>query len=280
MSKIKFGPSGLGGVKQAIDNLEMFSKLGLKACEINFTYQIYIKKKEDAGKIKRAAKKFGIRLSIHAPYWINLNSDDFEKVEASKKRILDSCKVAHWLDAEFVVFHCGFFGKKDARKSKISGATKSRTQDFVGKEESYFNIKGQILEMQKEIKKNKWDVKLAPETTGKVNVFGSVEEIARLVDETGCGFCLDFAHILAREKKIEWKKIKKLFPQKHWHCHFSGIEFSEKGEKHHKKTDVENWKRILSNLPKNKIITIINESPSPVEDSILGLKIWESKNTK
>ena len=60
MSKIKFGPSGLGSVKDAVSNLEMFHKLGFGACEIGFTYGAYIKEKEDALKIGKVAKKFGI----------------------------------------------------------------------------------------------------------------------------------------------------------------------------------------------------------------------------
>jgi endonuclease IV len=44
---------------------------------------------------------------------------------------------------------------------------------------------------------------------GKINVFGSVEEISDLVKETGCSFCIDFAHILARDKKIDYVKIEK-----------------------------------------------------------------------
>ena len=66
---------------------------------------------------------------------------------------------------------------------------------------------------------------------GKINVFGSVEEISLLVKETDCSFCLDFAHILARDKKIDMKKIEKLFPEKEWHAHYSGIEYGEKGER-------------------------------------------------
>jgi hypothetical protein len=47
----------------------------------------------------------------------------------------------------------------------------------------------------------------------------------------------------------------------------------EKGERNHKRTGKENWKKLLDNLPKDKQITIINESPSPFEDSIDGLKL-------
>ena len=199
---IIFGPAGLGSVKEAISNLEEYYKLGLKACEIAFTYGVYIKKKEDAEKIKDAARKFDIKLSIHAPYWINLNSQEKEKIKASKKRILDSCKAGELLGAGVVVFHPGFYSKNS-------------------KEETFQNIKKRILESQKEIKSNNWKIKLAPETTGKINVFGSVEEIKKLVEETKCSFCIDFAHILAREKEVNYDKIKKAFPEEKWQCHFS-----------------------------------------------------------
>jgi deoxyribonuclease IV len=251
---IKIGPSGIGPVKEIEKTFENYKHLGIKCAEIPFTYGIYIKNKKVAEMIKKFSEKFNIGLSIHAPYWINLNSEEWEKVEASKKRILNSCEVANWIGAKKVVFHCGFFGKRK-------------------KEDTYENIKNQINEIQKEIKKNNWGVKLCPETMGKINVFGSTEEIARLVHSTNCSFCLDLAHILARDKKISWEKLDKLFPQKDWHCHFSGIEFGEKGEKYHKKTEKKYWRWLFKNLPRNKNITIINEAPTPIEDSIEGLSI-------
>lgn len=254
VNHIRFGPGGLGPVKGATERLEEFSELGLNACEIAFTYGVYIKEKNDAIEIGKKAKELGIKLSIHAHYFINLNSKEKAKVEASKKRILDCCKAGDLLGAENIVFHPGFYAGMD-------------------KEETYQNIKKEILELKKEIEKNKWKVKLCPETTGKVNVFGSLEEIERLVKETKCAFTIDFAHILAREKKVDYNKIKKLFPQKKWHCHFSGIDYGEKGERNHKKTTKEMWKGLLENLPKDKEITIINESPYPVEDSVEGMRM-------
>ncbi|MFA7708011.1 MAG: TIM barrel protein [Candidatus Pacearchaeota archaeon] len=252
---IKFGPAGLGGADEAISNLETYHKLGLKACEIAFTYGVYIKNKNDAIKIKEKANELGIKLSIHAHYFINLNSEDVRKIEASKKRILDCCRVGEELGAYLVVFHPGFYGKMD-------------------KEKSYENIRDAILDIQKEIKKNKWKINIAPETTGKVNVFGSLEEIKRLVEDTGCSFTIDFAHILAREKIVDYDKIKKIFGKyDKWHCHFSGIEYGEKGEKNHKKTTKEEWKNLLLNLPRDKEIVIINESPDCVNDSVEGLKL-------
>ena len=81
---VKFGPAGMGGIKEAISNLEKYKSLGFTACEIAFTYGAYIKKKEDAEKIKEASERLGIQLSIHGPYWVNLNSEDPEKIIKSK----------------------------------------------------------------------------------------------------------------------------------------------------------------------------------------------------
>src|SRR3989338_8173703 len=107
---IKFGPAGLGPVKTAGEVLENYKKLGLKACEIAFTYQVYIKP-EDAKIIGEKAKELGIELSIHAPYYVNLNSEEKAKREATKKRILDCCRIGELLGAEVVVFHPGYYGE-------------------------------------------------------------------------------------------------------------------------------------------------------------------------
>lgn len=254
---IKFGPAGLGPVRDAVSVLKQYHKLGLKACEIAFTYRPYITRKEDAKLICKKSKELGIKLSIHGPYWINLNSKEKEKIEKSKERILECCRIGTDLGAECVVFHPGFY-------------TKNR-------KESYENIKEAILDIQKKIKERGYTPELAPETMGKINVFGSVDEIKKLVDETKCSFCIDFAHILAREKNYNFREVLAKFKHyKKLHIHFSGIVYGEKGEKHHKKTTKEELKKLISNLPKDKEIVIINESPEPVEDSVLGLNVLKN----
>lgn len=253
---IRFGPGGLGGVKEAVSNLENYKKLGLKACEIEFTYGIYINEKE-AEEIKKAAEKNGIKLSIHAPYWINLNSKEKSKVEGSKRRILECCKIGNKLNAYCVVFHPGYYLKD--------------------KEEDFNKIAGEIKDMQEEIKKNKWEILLAPETSGKINVFGSPEEILRLVEKTGCFFTIDFAHLKARTKgKMSYNEMADYFKNfRQVHAHFSGIEWSDKGERKHVITPESELRKLLNALPKNKEFVIINESPDPVGDSVKGLKIYE-----
>lgn len=254
MAKIKFGPSGLGPVKEAIKNLEMFKSQGLEACEIAFTYGIYIKEKE-AKEIGEAAKKLGIQLSIHGPYWINLNSAEPEKIEKSKERLINCLKIGTHLGAKYIVFHPAFYGK-------------------FTKEETYINTKNAILELEEIRKKEKYTPKLAPETMGKINVFGSIEEISQIVRDTKCHACIDFAHILARSGgDYRFKETLDLFKDlDELHIHFSGIEYGDKGEKHHLRTPESEWEKLIMNLPKDKDIVVINESPSMVEDAIIGLK--------
>jgi deoxyribonuclease IV len=251
---IKFGPAGLGPVKTAEKVLEDYAKKGFKACEIAFTYSVYVKKDVDAEMIRKRAKDLGIDLSIHAQYWVNFNSAEKDKREATKKRILDCCEIGEKMGVKTVVFHPGYYGKGS-------------------REEAYPVIRDGIKEVMAVIKKNNWKIEIAPETMGKVNVFGSIDEISRLVKDTGCSFCIDYAHILARDKKVDYEKIEKLFPEKKWHLHFSGIIYGEKGEKKHKTTEKKDWKELLKKLPRDKEIIIVNESPSMVQDSIDGLRI-------
>ena len=259
---IRFGPAGLGGVKEAERNLELYASKGLKACEIAFTYGVYIKNKDDAIRIGKKAKELDIKLSIHAPYWINLNSKEKIKIEQSKKRILDSCEVMDWLGnggLGRVVFHPGYYGKDSPEKT-------------------YEEVKEAILDIQREIEKNKWNCVLCPETTGKVNVFGKEDEIFKLIRDTKCSFTLDFAHLLARSQgKEEYKEMYEKFKNfEQIHAHFSGINWGGKGERSHKLTPENELKKLLSILPKNKNITLINESPDPVGDSVRGLKFSQS----
>jgi deoxyribonuclease-4 len=252
---IRFGPAGLGPVKTAEEMLLHLHNLGIRACEIAFTYGVYIKK-EDAVRIGKKAKELDIRLSIHAPYYVNLNSSDEKKIGATKKRILDCCEIGELLNAELVVFHPGYYSKD--------------------REESFQQIKKGIIEIMNVLKERKWKIKIAPETMGKINVFGSIEEISRLVKETNCSFCIDFAHILAREKKVDYEKIERLFPEKEWHVHFSGIEYGDKGERNHVSTEKEKWVELLKNMPNDKEIVLINESPTMLEDCLEGMRVHKS----
>jgi deoxyribonuclease-4 len=255
---IKIGPAGSG--LATLEGIREIKKLGFDAMEIEFTYGVKMSVSK-AKEIGDEAKKLSIELSIHAPYYINLASDEKAKIKASEKRILDSCERGHYFGTKEnptpIVFHAGFYQGKD-------------------KEGVYRIIKESILKIQKEIKKNKWNVMLCPETTGKVSQFGDIDELIRLSEETGCSFTVDFAHMKARSNgNLDYKSLmEKLKYFSHIHCHFSGIEYTPKGEKRHLMTENKDIKELFSWIKKYKLnVTIINESPDPVGDSLKSLEL-------
>ena len=244
---IKIGPAGTSGLGYE-DGFAKCKELNLNALEVEFTHGIHMNNSA-AKEVGDLARKSNVELSIHCPYFINLTSNEKKKIEASKKRILDSCERGHFLNAHYIVFHAAYYGK-------------------YSKEECYNIVKKEILEMQNTIKKNKWNVILAPETTGKASQFGTAEELLRLSKETGCSFCIDFSHLLARNGKLDYDELfNKLKHIKHLHCHFSGIEYTDKGERRHIITPADKIKELLKYVKKyNKDVTIINESPDPFGD--------------
>ncbi len=251
---ILVGPAGIGA--PAEEGLKIIKKLGLSAAEVEFTYGIRMSNAR-AKEIGMLARQFRISLSVHAPYYVNFASDDKKKLAISRRNILNSCERAHYLGAKHVVFHPAYYGK-------------------MSKEKCYKIVKDAIIDIQKTIKKNKWNVILCPETTGKQSQFGDLDELIRLSKETGCGICIDFAHLEARyNKKPDYDEIiKKIKDVKHLTAHFSGIEYTEKGERRHIATPEGRIRELLITLKKNKIsITIINESPDMIDDSIKTLKI-------
>lgn len=255
--KILIGPGGTGS--PAIEGLKEIAKFGLNCVEVEFTHSIYMKSNKIAKEVGDAAKELGIDLSVHCPYYINLLSVEKAKITASMKRILVSAERGHYLGAKYIVFHAGYYGK-------------------LTKDQAFEGIKKAMLEMQGVIKKNKWSVMLAPETTGKTTQFGDLDELYRMHKETGCAVCVDFAHMKAKYLgKIDYKEVfdtMAKFKFKPLTGHFSGIEWGNGGEKKHTPIVDADMRELLKWILKYKLdIRLINESPDILGDAVKANKI-------
>ena len=254
---------GTGGVpitsknRSTISGLERIYELGLNAMEVEFVHGVNMKK-EMASEVGKVAKDLNIKLSIHAPYYINLTSSDKKKVEDSKKRILNSCELGHEMGAKIVVFHPAYYGK-------------------LSKEECYQIVKKECEEMIDILKsKGISDVLLGLETTGKKSQFGDLDECLKIAKEVnGCSVTVDWAHIYARNGgEINFKEIiDKVLKSKinHIHTHFSSINFSDKGERNHLTLDFKqpDYRDLVKEIKSRKIdITLISESPNLEEDAM------------
>jgi deoxyribonuclease-4 len=266
MHSIKLGPAG-SPVSGTLEGVRKVRELGLQAMEVEFVRGVRMSN-DLAKQCGKAARENSVQLSVHAPYYINLTSDEKEKREASRKRILDSCERGHHLGATNVVFHAAYYGK-------------------LSKDHVYEIVKEAIEEMQSVLESKKWNVRLAPETTGKGSQFGDLEELARLRKQTGCGICVDFAHIYARNHgvidygkvldSVEGMRLREL------QCHFSGITYTPKGERKHEviSSGKPPFEPLARELVKRKMdAVIISESPVTWKDSLLMKEIFEKLGYK
>ncbi len=237
-----------------LKGVQKVAAMGLDCMEVEFTYGVRMDLKT-AEAVGVLAKEKGIILSVHAPYYINLASDEKDKFAASRKRILDSCEKAHTMGAQNVSFHAGFYQNRPV-------------------EQTYHLIKNAMVGLQKEVADNGWKVKLCPEITGKQSQFGSLQELVRLKKEIRCGITVDFSHLYARQQgDIDYARILKKLPKK-FHAHFSGIEYGDKGEQKHVRTAKKFFEPLARELIRRKVdITIINESPKPYEDALMMKKL-------
>lgn len=262
-AKIRLGPAGSGGYAHStLEGVQRLPDLGLQALEVEFVRRVGMGV-DLAKSVGAEARKQDIALSVHTPYYINLASKEPEKIEQSKKRILDSCERMHHMGGGPVVFHPSYFGGQD--KEHVHNLTREA-----------------VLDMLKTIKKKKWKCQLATETTGKHSAYGSLDETIRLVNETGIIPCIDFAHLYARNNgRIDYGMVfDKIKPLKlrHIHIHFSGISYSEKGERKHLLLAAQQppFEPLAKEILDRKLdVTIISESPATWEDSQEMRKVFE-----
>ena len=270
-SKIFLGPAGIPAgckVGSTLDGIRYVHEIGLDAMEVEFVRGVHMgaAMAKDCGE---AAGKLGVKLSVHAPYFINLSSAEAEKITASQKRILDSVERAHEMGAYVVVIHPGHYGK-----------FKQDTVFDMAKE-----ALGEIIEKMKE--RRIADVRLGLETTGKHSAFGTLDEIVQLCRQLRqCAPVIDFAHIYARNGgKIDYGKIfdtVKPLKLKHLHTHFSNIEFTKAGERMHFVLDSSPaFEPLAREVLKRKMdITIVSESPVLEQDSLKMKRIFEKLGHK
>lgn len=276
VDRLRFGTAGIPlstPKPSTITGIEHVRNLGLDAMELEFVRGVNISPPELAKKIKYVAKKNDVLLTAHAPpYYINLNAKEKAKVEASKKRIIQSAERLYEAGGWSVVFHAGYYLKQPP-------------------ESVYQRILEALKDIQKELMDKGVKVWIRPELTGKPTQFGDLKEIVKLSEELEMVLpTIDFAHAHARNRGKcnsveEWREMLSFIEDRlgrealdNMHIHMSGIEYTDKGEKRHlplQESDM-NWEDLLRVLKEFKVKgVVISESPNIEEDALLMKKKYE-----
>lgn len=268
--EIYLGPAGLplsSKGTSTIEGTKRVAELKLNAMEIEFVRSIYLNEKS-AVKVGEVAKDLGIRLSLHAPYYINLCSDNKIIVEQSKQRIIKSAKIGEILNADAIAIHSAYYLE-----------TKEKTFEIL--KENFLEILDKLEELGVS------NVKLGIEVMGKESMFGSLDEVIRLCKEINHKQLvpyLDFGHIYVRNNgKINYAEIFDKFEQlklDHINSHFEGVKFNLKTKKF---VDIHTpinrhppFEPLAKEILKRKLsITIISESPILEHDNLKMKAIFE-----
>ena len=260
-------PKKPGGSVGAIQ----FSKsIGLTAFELGWVQSVRVSE-ETCALINQTALDEGVSLSVHAPYFFNLNATD-EEWPKSRKRLMDAAHYGNLAGATDIIFHPGsYFERPPAEVLKVSIPRLKSCAD--------------------ELKKKGNPVILRPETMGKSAMLGSLEdtlEMSKAIKNVQP--CLDFAHLHARpgdgtmNTVKEWTKLLEAYRAalgkdalKNLHIHLSGIEYGPKGEKNHlalKESDLKI--NFLFEVLKEFGCAgrILCESPIMEEDALNMRKAW------
>jgi len=201
-------------------------ELGLSALELGWVNAVRVTERTCA-EIHSTADDQGIAISVHAPYFINLNADETEWPH-SRKRLMDAAHYGHLAGASDIIFHPGsYFGLPP--KEVLPGVI-ARLQACVDELRAAAN-----------------PVILRPETMGKSAMLGSLDDALQMSRAVpGVEPCLDFAHLHARagdgsmNTYTEWVGALKAYANalgkkalRRLHVHLSGIEYGPKGERNH-----------------------------------------------
>lgn len=244
---------------------EILSELNLDGMELEFVHGVRMSDEtRELVKNERETRKF--ILTAHAPFYVNLNSQEEDKVEASVQRIIETGLAAQATGAFSITFHAAFYMKQD-------------------KEEVYNKVRNRVAEISDFFKKNNINVWIRPETTGKGTQWGDLEEIIRLSKEFDNVLpCIDFSHLHARSAGKyntydEFSKILETVGNElgqraldNFHAHLAGIDYGDKGEKKHlilEESDM-NYKDLLKVFKEFNVKgALVCESPNIEDDAVL-----------
>lgn len=278
MERLVFGTAGIPiGTEErnTANGIRKVKELGLGAMELEFVHSITVTEKM-APDVRKTAKELDVVLTCHAPYFINLNSPEKAKLEASKKRILSSAKRLNECGGWSVCFHPGFYLGME-------------------KETAWKNVRDAIKEISNAVKNEGNGVWLRPELTGKPTQFGTLEELLKISQEMDNVMpCIDFSHSHARSNGA-WNTYKEFSAMletvekhlgktglKNMHIHVSGIAYGEKGEKNHlllQESDMDFVSLMKAFRDFHVSGVTICESPNIENDALLMKRVYEDPET-
>jgi deoxyribonuclease-4 len=249
------------------------AELGLGALELAWVQSVTATDKSCAV-IKQTAQEAGVAVSVHAPYYINLNAQTKELLKGGLARLLAAGRAGYKAGATDIIFHPGSYMKQDPDKV-------------------YPIARKRLAEVVDQLRAEKVMVTLRPETMGKGAMLGSLEETVQLArDIDGVLPCIDFAHLHARPGDGSFNSYDEFLGAlkvvasglgqrglQSLHIHLSGIDYGPGGEKKHlalKESDLKYRELFKALIDIGASGRVLCESPLMEEDALLMQKTYRT----
>jgi deoxyribonuclease-4 len=231
MKRATFGPGGNGdlfyaqGGKGTVQAPKWVKEYGLDAYEFEAGNGLTAGE-ATLRKIGEEAKRHGIEMSLHTPYFISLSGVE----EAKRLKSIDYIKKSLWaaelLHADTIVVHSGSAAKITREEAmRLASDTLARTVEEIGQTSVHIGL----------------------ETMGKLNQLGTLEEVIEQCKVSPIySPVVDFGHLNARNigglftDVDSYRRVFDLIGTelgdnfaRDLHCHFSKIEYTGAGQKKH-----------------------------------------------
>lgn len=292
---VKLGPAGVPlscKGRTIVEGMDDIISLGLETMEVQTVRMVAPQHFEQYWQAGVLANKTDFEMNIHGPYYSELLGGKVERGRSLAK-IEATLQAARTINARHITLHTGHygdFGRGQAANQQVANVFSGivdRVHEIWHDDEDEFPVFPWI--------KNGTPSKIGVETSGRQELWGSLEEVLEVVNHVeGTIPVLNIAHIHARghgqmrtsEDYGElFDMVRETIGTKEFYCHFSGVEHRTGNAMHYtqiKKSDL-NFEPLAEFIVEDGgwlDITLISDSPLLEHDAMYMMQNIEKSRHK
>ena len=292
---IKLGPAGVPlscKGRTIVEGMDDIISLGLETMEVQTVRMVAPQHFEQYWQAGVLANKTDFEMNIHGPYYSELLGGKVERGRSLAK-IEATLQAARTINARHITLHTGHYGDvgrgqaANQQVANVFSGIVDRVHEIWHDEEDEFPVFPWI--------KNGTPSKIGVETSGRQELWGSLEEVLEVVNHVeGTIPVLNIAHIHARghgqmrtsEDYGElFDMVRESIGTKEFYCHFSGVEHRTGNAMHYtqiKKSDL-NFEPLAEFIVEDGgwlDITLISDSPLLEHDAMYMMQNIEKSRHK
>ncbi len=295
MLPVRLGPAGIPlscKGRTIVEGMDDIISLGLETMEVQTVRMIAPQHFEQYWQAGVLANKTEFEMNIHGPYYSELLGDRVERGRSLTK-IESTLQAAKTINARHITLHAGHYGDMgrgraaNEQLANVFAGIVDRVHEIWHDDEDIYPVFPWL--------KNGTPSKIGIETSGRQELWGSLEEVLEVVNHVeGTVPVLNIAHIHSRghgsmrtseDYGEMFDLVRETIGTKEFYCHFSGVEHRTGNAMHYtqiKKSDL-NFEPLAEFIVEEGgwlDITLISDSPLLEHDAMYMLQNIEKARHK